>query len=125
MYAATYDPCFRDRHAILGGLSRFEADLCVRLSVSVLLGAIIGYERKRSDRGVGTQNLDAARTVLHPRNRPLLQAKLVATLRPLPPNHVATLRRLVTVSPIASSCRHPNHGADVPRFGALRRWRFS
>ncbi|EOD39769.1 hypothetical protein EMIHUDRAFT_251383 [Emiliania huxleyi CCMP1516] len=51
VYAATYDPCFRDRHAILGGLSRFEADLCVRLSVSVLLGAIIGYERKRSDRG--------------------------------------------------------------------------
>ena len=102
MYAATYDPCFRDRHAILGGLSRFEADLCVRLSVSVLLGAIIGYERKRSDRGVGTQNLDAARTVLHPRNRPLLQAKLVATVRPLPPNQRVVSPHFSTRPPPAS-----------------------
>jgi len=57
IYAAEYDPCQNDRHAVLGGLTTMEADACVRLTVAVLLGAIIGHERRRSERGVGIQTM--------------------------------------------------------------------
>ena len=61
-YAATLDPCRYDRYAVLGGLSKWDADMCVRLTVAVLLGALVGWERRRGDRGYVCPAIERAQT---------------------------------------------------------------
>lgn len=56
-FAASYDPCKYVRYAALGGLNKWDADMCTRLAVSVFLGALVGWERRRADRSVGIRTM--------------------------------------------------------------------
>ena len=56
-FAATFDSCSYVRYWQLGGLSKWDADMCTRLTVSVAFGALIGWERRRADRAVGLRSM--------------------------------------------------------------------
>jgi hypothetical protein len=51
------DDCRFVRYAILCGLSKFEADSCVRILVSIFCGSVIGFERRRPDRPAGVRTM--------------------------------------------------------------------
>eukprot|EP00307_Rebecca_sp_RCC1486_P003134 CAMPEP_0119412328 /NCGR_PEP_ID=MMETSP1335-20130426/4809_1 /TAXON_ID=259385 /ORGANISM="Chrysoculter rhomboideus, Strain RCC1486" /LENGTH=271 /DNA_ID=CAMNT_0007437055 /DNA_START=8 /DNA_END=823 /DNA_ORIENTATION=- len=51
------DACKFYRYAVLGGLNKWECDMCVRVIVSLVLGSIIGWERRRADRAAGIRTM--------------------------------------------------------------------
>ena len=51
------DPCQYERMPFLFLLTLEEADLCTRLLVAVILGALIGYERRSTDRPAGIRTM--------------------------------------------------------------------
>lgn len=51
------NPCYRERTIWLLGLSPFETDFSRRMITSVILGSIIGYERKAADRPAGVRTM--------------------------------------------------------------------
>lgn len=44
------DPCRNVRYVRLGGLTKFECDMCTRILMSLVFGSIVGFERRRADR---------------------------------------------------------------------------
>lgn len=51
------DPCKFTRYWVLGGMNKWEADMCVRVLVSIVLGSVIGWERRRADRPAGIRTM--------------------------------------------------------------------
>ena len=51
------DPCRWDRYAILLGMNPWECDMSRRIVLSLLLGSIIGFERRRADRPAGIRTM--------------------------------------------------------------------
>ena len=51
------DPCRWRRYDVLLGLNPWEAELCCRVLVSMLMGTIIGFERRRADRPAGVRTM--------------------------------------------------------------------
>jgi len=51
------NPCYRERTMYLLGLTQFETDFSRRMIISVILGSIIGYERKAADRPAGVRTM--------------------------------------------------------------------
>jgi hypothetical protein len=49
--------CHFVRLGVLGGLNRWEADMLVRVVMSILCGSIIGWERRRADRPAGIRTM--------------------------------------------------------------------
>ena len=54
---ANNNPCYYERSLYLLGLNQFEATFSRRMIVSVLLGAVIGFERKAADRPAGVRTM--------------------------------------------------------------------
>jgi uncharacterized membrane protein YhiD involved in acid resistance len=55
-----FEPCRFVHHNRLAGLSLRECDFCRRILVSIILGAIIGYERRAADRPAGIRTMSLA-----------------------------------------------------------------
>ena len=51
------DPCRWDRYLILLGMNKWEADTSRRIIMSIVLGSIIGVERRRPDRPAGIRTM--------------------------------------------------------------------
>jgi len=51
------DPCRWIRYAVLLGLNKWEADMCCRVVMSIVMGSIIGFERRRADRPAGIRTM--------------------------------------------------------------------
>ena len=51
------DPCRWRRYGVLLGLNKWEADMCCRVIISILMGSIIGFERRRADRPAGIRTM--------------------------------------------------------------------
>jgi len=51
------DPCRWVRYAALLGMNKWEAQMTRRVLVSLLLGSIIGFERRRADRPAGIRTM--------------------------------------------------------------------
>eukprot|EP00873_Tetraselmis_striata_P034141 jgi/Tetstr1/454405/TSEL_041306.t1 len=51
------DPCLDVRHLFLGGLTLREASMARSLYVSLLLGILVGYERRSPDRPAGIRTM--------------------------------------------------------------------
>ncbi len=51
------DACASLRYLALGGLTKFECDMCSRVLVSIALGSMIGWERRRADRPAGIRTM--------------------------------------------------------------------
>ena len=51
------DPCRWIRYASLLGMNKWEADMSRRIVMSVLMGSIIGLERRRADRPAGIRTM--------------------------------------------------------------------
>jgi hypothetical protein len=47
------DPCKFTRYVALGGLNMWECIMCSRIFYSLVLGSLIGWERRRADRAAG------------------------------------------------------------------------
>ncbi|CAB9502581.1 Protein MgtC [Seminavis robusta] len=54
---AVRDPCYYERSLYLLGWSMFECDFGRRMIASVVLGAVIGYERKAAERPAGIRTM--------------------------------------------------------------------
>ena len=52
-----YDPCNRTRFLVLAGMTAQECSFGRRLVISVVLGGIIGWERKMADRPAGIRTM--------------------------------------------------------------------
>ncbi|KAL1523101.1 hypothetical protein AB1Y20_018059 [Prymnesium parvum] len=52
-----HDPCRWLRYAELLGLNKWEADMCCRIVMSIAMGSIIGFERRRADRPAGVRTM--------------------------------------------------------------------
>ena len=53
----THDPCGRVHYLILLGLSKWEADMNVRVIMSLCCGSLVGLERRRADRPAGIRTM--------------------------------------------------------------------
>lgn len=51
------DPCRWIRYIELLGLNKWEADMSRRLVMSILMGSIVGFERRRADRPAGIRTM--------------------------------------------------------------------
>ena len=51
------DPCRWERYWQLFGMNKWEADMSRRLIMSIVLGSIIGFERRRADRPAGIRTM--------------------------------------------------------------------
>lgn len=51
------DPCRWRRYGVLLGLNKWEAEMCCRVIISILMGSIIGFERRRADRPAGIRTM--------------------------------------------------------------------
>jgi len=51
------DACKFTRYVVLGGLNKWEATMCARILYSIVLGSIIGWERRRADRPAGIRTM--------------------------------------------------------------------
>jgi len=51
------DPCRWKRYAALLGMNKWECDMSRRIVVSILMGSIIGFERRRADRPAGIRTM--------------------------------------------------------------------
>ena len=51
------DPCRWYRYPALLGMNKWEADMSRRLVMSILMGSIIGFERRRADRPAGIRTM--------------------------------------------------------------------
>ena len=51
------DPCLRVRYVSLGMLNKFECMMYLRMIVSLALGSLIGFERRRADRPAGVRTM--------------------------------------------------------------------
>jgi len=51
------NPCYYERSIYLLGMSQFEADFSRRMIAAVILGSLIGYERKAADRPAGVRTM--------------------------------------------------------------------
>jgi len=51
------DPCRWRRYDVLLGLNPWEAEACCRVVLSMLMGSIIGFERRRADRPAGVRTM--------------------------------------------------------------------
>ena len=51
------DPCRWRRYGVLLGLNKWEADMCCRVIISILMGSIIGFERRRAARPAGIRTM--------------------------------------------------------------------
>ena len=51
------DPCRWDRYWVLLGMNKWEADMSRRIVLSILMGSIIGFERRRADRPAGIRTM--------------------------------------------------------------------
>eukprot|EP00908_Phaeocystis_cordata_P012533 Transcript_23508.p1 GENE.Transcript_23508~~Transcript_23508.p1 ORF type:complete len:370 (-),score=67.91 Transcript_23508:110-1123(-) len=51
------DPCRWTRYLVLLGMNKWEADMCTRVILSILMGSIIGFERRRADRPAGIRTM--------------------------------------------------------------------
>ena len=52
-----YDPCLNERRPVLIGMSPWEADMNVRVVMSLACGSLIGFERRRADRAAGIRTM--------------------------------------------------------------------
>lgn len=53
----THDACRWVRYAILLGMNKWEADMLCRIFMSIVMGSIIGFERRRADRAAGIRTM--------------------------------------------------------------------
>lgn len=51
------DPCRWDRYWVLLGMNTWEADMSRRIVMSIIMGSIIGFERRRADRPAGIRTM--------------------------------------------------------------------
>ena len=51
------DACRWTRYGVLLGLNKWEADMCTRVVLSIIMGSIIGFERRRADRPAGIRTM--------------------------------------------------------------------
>lgn len=51
------DPCLSVRYLSLGMLNKFECQMYMRMIVSLVLGSLIGFERRRADRPAGVRTM--------------------------------------------------------------------
>ena len=51
------DPCRWRRYDVLLGLNPWEAEACCRVLMSMVMGSIIGFERRRADRPAGVRTM--------------------------------------------------------------------
>jgi hypothetical protein len=51
------DPCKFTRYVALGGLNMWECIMCSRIFYSLVLGSLIGWERRRADRAAGIRTM--------------------------------------------------------------------
>jgi len=51
------DPCRWIRYAALLGMNKWEAEMSCRVVMSILIGSIIGFERRRADRPAGIRTM--------------------------------------------------------------------
>jgi len=51
------DPCAHYRYVVLLGMTKWETDMTRRLVMSILMGSIIGFERRRPDRPAGIRTM--------------------------------------------------------------------
>ncbi|KAG8457651.1 hypothetical protein KFE25_002315 [Diacronema lutheri] len=51
------DPCKFTRYAVLLGMNKWECAMCARIFCSIVLGSIIGWERRRADRPAGIRTM--------------------------------------------------------------------
>mmetsp|Transcript_2016 Transcript_2016/g.4205 ORF Transcript_2016/g.4205 Transcript_2016/m.4205 type:complete len:258 (+) Transcript_2016:85-858(+) len=51
------DMCRKVRYAILGGMTKWECDMCTRVLVSMACGSLVGWERRRADRPAGIRTM--------------------------------------------------------------------
>ena len=51
------DPCRWRRYGVLLGLNKWEAEMCCRVIISILMGSTIGFERRRADRPAGIRTM--------------------------------------------------------------------
>ena len=52
-----YDPCWHTRRWQLLGMSSWDADMNVRVIISIACGSLIGFERRRADRAAGIRTM--------------------------------------------------------------------
>ena len=52
-----YDPCWHHHRLVLLGMSPWEADMNVRVVMSLATGSLIGFERRRADRAAGIRTM--------------------------------------------------------------------
>lgn len=51
------DPCWHKKRWILLGMSSWDADMNVRIVMSLACGSLIGFERRRADRAAGIRTM--------------------------------------------------------------------
>mmetsp|Transcript_433 Transcript_433/g.810 ORF Transcript_433/g.810 Transcript_433/m.810 type:complete len:320 (-) Transcript_433:252-1211(-) len=51
------DPCRWQRYVALLGMNKWEADMCRRVILALIMGSIIGFERRRVDRPAGIRTM--------------------------------------------------------------------
>jgi len=51
------DPCRWTRYAVLLGMNTWEADMSRRIVLSIVMGSILGFERRRADRPAGIRTM--------------------------------------------------------------------
>jgi uncharacterized membrane protein YhiD involved in acid resistance len=52
-----YDPCWEVRYLALLGMTSWEADMSRRIVMAILIGSVIGFERRRADRPAGIRTM--------------------------------------------------------------------
>ena len=82
------DPCRWTRYWVLLGMNKWEADMCTRVILSILMGSIIGFERRRVDRpaGIRTMAMVCLGGALRAWRARLTCPTLLAPLMRAPPN---------------------------------------
>lgn len=51
------DPCRWERYAVLLWMNKWECDMTRRIIISIIMGSIIGFERRRADRPAGIRTM--------------------------------------------------------------------
>jgi uncharacterized membrane protein YhiD involved in acid resistance len=51
------DPCRWTRYVVLLGMNKWEADMSRRIVMSILMGSVVGFERRRADRPAGIRTM--------------------------------------------------------------------
>jgi hypothetical protein len=103
------DPCRWTRYLVLLGMNKWEADMCTRVILSILMGSIIGFERRRADRpaGIRTMAMVCLGGALRAWRARLTCPTLLAPLMRAPPILRGTCRRTVRAGAGAAPLQPP------------------